>query len=375
VIDYVPVGIAGYVDRILSAHAAGSPPDVIDVWPSWITRLTGARALLDLEPALAEWPRRPDYHPANLRLSRAVGGVARCLILDLFLQGTHYRRDLTSAAGLPDPRELDVAGRWDGHALAQTARALHRPESGVCGISLRGGQGCELTLFNLMLSATHGRFFDETGRCLLDAAPAVDALAWYASLATELKVCQPTAATDGYQEFMGLFYRGGAALALHGDDGINALSELGRSRYGTARLPALTDAGVHLALAGFGPGVIASSRHADLATRFACFFVENYSQLYLDAAAALSRQSVIVGAPMITDLRRQETADPLYTPFFRETLGDTKRLFLPPYDLPNFDQIVTGEVEPAFRAVLQGRLTPADAARRWAAVFTRARRL
>jgi ABC-type glycerol-3-phosphate transport system substrate-binding protein len=373
-IDYVPIGIDDYVAKVLAAHDAGSPPDIIDIWPSWAARLVAANALHDLEPALAEWPRRADFVSANLRLSRVIGGRARFQILDLFLQGTHYRRDLTALAGLADPRALDLGGRWNGDAFVRTARALHRPQNGVYGVALRGGQGADLTLFNLMFSTTRGRWFDETGRCLLDSKAAVDALAWYASLATELLLCQPTAAADGYQEFMGLFYRGSAGLALHGDDGLNALHELGRTRYGSARLPALTDAGVHMALAGFGPAVMARSREPEVAARFACFFVEQYSQLYLDAAAASSQESVVVGAPMNSDLCRPQTADPLYTPFFRETLGDESRLFLPPYELADYDRIVREVVEAGFRAVLRRQLTPAEAARRWAKAFTMAHR-
>lgn len=129
-----------------------------------------------------------------------------------------------------------------------------------------------------------------------------------------------------------------------------------------------------MALAGFGPAVMARSRESELAARDACFLVEHYAPSYLDTAALASREEVVIGAPMLTDLRRPQTADPLHTPFFRDTLGDERRFFLPPYLLLDYDQIVRDEIQAGFRVLLQGRSSTASVAGQWAKVFTAVRR-
>lgn len=362
--EYVPMRIETYVDDVLAAWEAGSGPDVIDVWPLWIPRLMEAGRLLDLGPWVESWPAREAYDPCHAALSRSVGGRYRFLACDLFVQGTHFRKDLVEAAGLDDPRELDVRGEWDIAAFARTARALDAVASDVHGISIRGGQGGELTALNLMVSANNGRLFDAGGRCLLDTPEAVEALDTYTALGRD-SIAQPGAPTDGYRQFAWHFYEGRAAMMLHNDDAVKATQSryLGPERYRNCGLPS-PDGKPRLGLAGFGAGVHRESPLADAAARYVCFFVENYSH----NLQAGSRDGGTVKAPYVSCGPMHpwpEERAPQLEPF-RSVMEDPNRFFALPYANPDYGKLVADTLQPGLSQLLTGKADAAAVAATWA---------
>lgn len=371
-VEYVPTPIQTYQPRLIAALTARTAPDVVDMQFNWIAQFVGMRALVSLEPYLRAWPRLGDFLPANLTASRVVGNEAFFVAGDLFLQGTHYRRDLVQAAGIEDPRALSDRGAWTLEAFARTAQALHNPAANMYGLSLRGGDGADFTIFNLMVAANRGRWFDANGNCLLNTPAAVNVLEWYARLATDLRVAQPSAPTDGFREFTSNFYRGGAAMMIHNDDGLNALPLLGRERYQSARFPAGPE-GVYIGMIGVGPAVTRDSREPELAARYALHFVETWAENHVDALIAEGRsERIIPVAPMRQDLESEFLRDPVYAPFYDVLVREPERAFVSPYWLPDFNGIAAQTVVPDFQRILGGRLTPRAAADRWAAAFTRA---
>jgi ABC-type glycerol-3-phosphate transport system substrate-binding protein len=362
---YIPVGIQGYVDKVIAAWADGKGPDVIDVWPAWVPRLVESGHLLALDPWVADWPAGKHYDPSHRRLSCAIDNTYWFLACDLFIQGTHYRADLIKAAGLPDPRELDLRGEWTLDRFIEYARVLHDPSEKRYGLSLRGGQGGELTALNLMVSANHGCLFSETGHCLLDTPEAINALGKYVSLAHPLKVCQSTAAIDGYREFAWLFYEGKAAMILHNDDACKGIQDryLGVEGYGNCRLP--DDHGdPWLGLAGFGAGARKDSPVADAAARYVLFFVENYGR-HLLAGTRASGEGGHAGVSCGPMHPWPAQRDPVIETF-RVILETPDRLFDLPWGNPRFAQMIHSTIQPDLSALMRGESSPADCARRWA---------
>lgn len=371
-IEYVPTPIANYQPRLIAALQARTAPDVVDMQFNWIAQFVGMRALVSLEPYLRNWAALGDFLPANLAASRIAGGEAFFLAGDLFLQGTHYRRDLVQAAGIPDPRALSDRGGWTLEAFARTAQALNNPAANMYGMSMRGGDGADFTIFNLMVAANQGKWFDDRGNCLLNSPAAVGVLEWYAALATDLKVVQPSAVTDGFREFTTNFYRGGAATMIHNDDGVNALGILGRERYGTARFPA-GPAGTYIGMIGVGPAVTRDCREPELAARYACHFVETWPDNHLEASHAEGRtDSAITMAPMRRHIAEYIERDPIYAPFYDILVREPERTFVSPYWLPDFNGLTSQTVVPDFQRIITGRMTARAAADRWATAFTRA---
>ena len=374
-IEYVAVPIANYQQKLLSAITAGTAPAVFDMWYSWAAQYVGLNSLLSLEPYLADWPRLNEFVPANLRASRFVDDTAYVMAADLFLQGTHYRKDLVEAAGLPDPRELDEQGKWDWDAFSRTAQALHKPDENIFGVSMRGGIGADFTIFNMMISATGGRWFDDNNQCLLGSPEAIAALKWYSGLATDLNVVQPSAATDGFREFTSLFYSGNAGMMIHNDDGINALPRLGPEKYQTAQMPA-SPAGVYMGLVGYGLSVNSKTPHPDVAAEYAIYFVENYREINSEARLEITGKpdEVIPIAPMVTDRDHPILQSALYDPFYDAVTNHPEKTFVNPYWLPDYAGLTEQMVVSDFQRILTGGMTPEEAGEKWASAFTQAQR-
>lgn len=365
---YVPKSIQSYPADVMEAWAHGEGPDLVDVWPLWIPLLK--ERLLDLTPFVESWESAGRYDPTHARLSRSVDERYWFLACDLFIQGTHYRRDLVEAAGLEDPRALDEQGEWTLDRFVEYARALHAPDAGINGVSLRGGQGGELVVLNLMVSANEGRLFDESGTCLLDTPGAVSALEQYASLVHPASVAQSTASTDGYREFAWRFYEGRAAMMLHNDDGAKSAQKryLGRDLYGNCRLPSPEGRQPWLGLAGFGVGVHAASPMAREAARYALYFVGNYNN-NLSAGEALVSGNRMAFAPCGPMHPWPEERDPVVEPF-RRILESPDRFYTLPYHWPAYGEIVQSVLQPGIADLFSGRRSAAETARTWANALT-----
>ena len=373
-VEYVPVPIANYQEKLQAAIAAGTPPDVGDMWFNWMARYVAQKALRELDPYLPLWKKLNDYSPAHLKLSRVVDNKTYVLAWDLFLQGSHYRKDLVKEAGLEDPRELDKQGKWDWAAFSKVAKALNKPEKNIFGVSMRGGIGGDFTIFNMMISATKGKWFDDKGNCMLNSPEALAALEWYSGLATELKVAQPSAATDGFQEFTNYFYKGNAGMMIHNDDGINGLIQLGRDKYGSAQMPA-GPAGTYMGLVGFGESVFAASKSPETAAQYVFHFTETVVTRELEGRKQAGQKvEVMPNAPMISDLKNPLLRDPLYEAFYDIPNKTPERTFVNPFWLADYDGITGQMVVPDFQKILTGKMKPKEAADRWADAFTKAQK-
>lgn len=373
-VEYVPVPVANYQEKLQAAIAAGNPPDVGDMWFNWMARYVSQKALLDLEPYLPSWKKLNDFSPSHLKLSRVVDNKMYVVAHDIFLQGTHYRKDLVKEAGLEDPRELDKQGKWDWAAFSKVAKALNKPDKNVFGVSMRGGIGGDFTIFNMMISATKGKWFDDKGNCTLNSPEALSALEWYSGLATDLKVAQPSAATDGFQEFTNYFYKGNAGMMIHNDDGINGLIQLGPEKYASAQMPA-SPVGTYMGMVGYGAAAFAATKNPQIAAQFAFYFVETAVERETEGRKQDGQKvEVMPLAPMISDLKNPLLSNPLYEAFYDIPNKAPERSFVNPFWLADYDGITAQMVVPDFQKILTGKMKAKEAADRWAEAFTKAQK-
>jgi hypothetical protein len=247
------------------------------------------------------------------------------------------------------------------------ARALHDRGKPLYGLTLRGAEGGELTVFNLMAGAVDGPLFAGGGQLLADPR-AIDALAAYTALAYDRGCTQPEPQSAGYLQFAWEFYHGKAAFMLHNDDGVKAAQGrfLGADRYATAGLP-VEGGSRWMALSGFGVGVWRKSVVAEVAARYALAFVEGYGGRLADSAGALNagqREGVPTG-PMRP---HAATPDPLQQPFLR-FIDHPGQLFRLPFNLAGYEGWLRETVRPDIRRLLLGVARPAECARRWAQTF------
>jgi len=371
-VEYVPVPIANYVQKLTAAVTAGTPPDVIDMWFNWMAQYVGMKALLSLEPYLPSWDRLEDFSPGHMRLSRAVDDTAYVLAGDIFLQATHYRKDLVETAGLDDPRELDKQGKWDWDAYTEVGRALNNPEKNFYGVSMRGGIGSDFTIFNMLISATGGKWFDDNGVCLLGSDEAKAALEWYSGLCTKAGICQPSAPSDGFQEFTGNFYNGICGMMIHNDDGILGLQRLGRDRYANAHMPS-SPAGMYVGMVGYGYAAMSATKYPEEAAQLVFSGIANWIEASKRAdQEAGEKTEIITVAPMLSDQQDPILKDPLYEVFYDVINERPEYSFVNPYWLPDYAGLTAQMVTPDFQKILTGQKTPAEACDVWAQAFTKA---
>jgi len=366
---YEPKRIDTYLTDVMTAWSRGTGPDIVDIWPIWLPQLIERDLLQPLDSWVNSWQRASDYESNHRRLSSSVGGHFWFLACDLFIQGTHYRKDLIKRAGLRDPAELDARGLWTIERFVEYAVALHTPENDVVGVSLRGGQGGELTAFNIAVNTGPGSLFDSSGKCLLDAPEACKGLEQYTSLAATHRVTQTTAAQDGYQQCAWRFYEGHAAMMIHNDDAAKAVQNryLGPEAYGNCRIPSV-NGNPRLGLAGFGVGVYSGSPVIDAASRYACHFVENYGR-----NLRRGTETVGVTGPLGVSCGPlkpwPKERNPIQEPF-RRAMESSDGFYALPFGLRGYKELIESKVSLDLQRLLKGECDAQAVSTGWASALT-----
>lgn len=117
-----------------------------------------------------------------------------------------YRKDLFEKAGLTMPENPT----WQ--QIADLAKQLHDPASGVSGICLRGkpGWGQNLAPLSTVVNTFGGRWFDMNWNARLTSEPFTEAVKFYVDLVREYG--PPGAANAGFSTCGTLYAQGNAAM-------------------------------------------------------------------------------------------------------------------------------------------------------------------
>jgi len=179
---------------------------------------------------------------------------------------TYYRTDLFEQAGLVMPEAPTYA------QIAEFARRLHDPASGVYGICLRGkpGWGENMAYLSTLVNAFGGRWFDMSWHPQLTSPEWHAALTYYVDLLANYG--PPGAASNGHNENRALFAAGNCALWIDATAAAGHLYNTDDSRVsdriGFARAPVeVTGNGTSWVWA-WALAVPASSRNADASRQF-----------------------------------------------------------------------------------------------------------
>jgi ABC-type glycerol-3-phosphate transport system substrate-binding protein len=117
-----------------------------------------------------------------------------------------YRKDLFEAAGIEPPQTMEE--------LMAAAEALHNPDDGITGISLRGdrGAGLNVYIFTSFLRAFGGDYFDENMKPVLDSPEAIAAAEYYAEILQNYGF--PGPANVGWEETLTNMEQGNVAMII-----------------------------------------------------------------------------------------------------------------------------------------------------------------
>lgn len=122
---------SGYTEKTIMSWAAGTGPDVTEIWGDWAQEYARAGVLMDLRPYVERDftdEDIADFYPvawdaATLKFGDNAGILFR-IPRDTLTTVYHYNKDMFQQAGLAYPSELDAAGQWTYPVLRQTAKKL-----------------------------------------------------------------------------------------------------------------------------------------------------------------------------------------------------------------------------------------------------------
>jgi multiple sugar transport system substrate-binding protein len=187
-IEYVPQAQAR--QKLISAIASGSPPDLCQVWDNWVGQFNGMGAVEDITVRAKSWKHYADVAPTAWQ-TVTINDQVVSLPLSVTLDGIYYRTDRLKELGLKEPTP-----DWTWDEFLSLAKAFTKADKNQYGYGMRGG-GTWALLYPSEFAYANGAEVLKDGKVVINSKEAVDALAWYLDLALKHKVTPPSAATDG----------------------------------------------------------------------------------------------------------------------------------------------------------------------------------
>ena len=258
-----------YYQRLLTAVAAGDPPDVAQVKLWWQPQLVELDALLPLDDYIAEWDGRDDVYPRVWELTRHSDGSQYLMPLQMVVLYMYYRVDMFEELGLeiPETREefLEVA-------QALTRDTDNDGEIDVYGFGIRGARGGHDWWGSFVLSSG-AEFFDENGESGLTTPEAIAANQWFIDLYREHGVSPPTTPNDGFREIVANMQNGVTAMTIHHIGSAQGMHDALGDRISAFPVPEGT-AGRWTSFGDEENAVFAETEVPDAAFRWAAFLAE-----------------------------------------------------------------------------------------------------
>ncbi|MCO6005426.1 sugar ABC transporter substrate-binding protein [Actinoallomurus purpureus] len=347
-ISYLGLPTDQYMQKINTAIATRSTPDLLTPKASDIAALVAQKALAPLDERLKAAGLEPQISAQMLKSSRAAAPDGKLYLTPAtsLADVIYYRADWFKQAGLKPP------ATWQDFDAA--ARRLTDASKGRFGYTLRGGNG----FFPQMVEMVYPRagvttFFRQDGTCTLDDPAVISACEAYVAL-----FGKQTARSDLTADFKTLvaqFGKGGAAMLSHSIGSFpNHVTALGADKVGVvAPFP------------GPGPRVLSgwmttgfamfrASKHQDAAWKFLAYTMEQEgNSFWAQKSGYLPGNKAVAQEKWVTENAALKAAlDAAATPG-AVTLEQ-------PYYLPEFTSITTTDLLPQWQKVLQGNLSSRD---------------
>lgn len=176
-------GVAVTYQRLLTLAAAGTPPEVGWLHPSYVTDLAEKGLLLDLGPLAAKDrdTQLADFYPGILDHFRHTSGTYG-LPWNSGPTVIFFNRTLLGRLGIKPPDQREREGRWDWAALREVARAATQGSGDTRTMGMQGVSGA-LDWFGAWAWQAGGDVFSKDLKsCLLSAPPAMEAAQFLSDL-------------------------------------------------------------------------------------------------------------------------------------------------------------------------------------------------
>ena len=331
---------ADYMTQFTTAAVSGSLPDTAMATVDRIPDMLALGGLVDLTARFDAWDGKSAI-PENLMTGGTVDGQVLGIPMFLFVDWLYYRADWFEELGLTPPNT------WE--EFRETAIALTDPAQNRYGFGLRGGDGGQGAVLNIM-RAYGGLSADEAGLPVIERDAAIEAIAFWAGLFTTDKVAPPSAPNDSYSQIMQGFRTGQTGMILHHTGSLTEI--LGDLEAETEVMTAVVPEGPAMRVAGVAPqyNAITKTDNEDASWEWLLHWTEPDVAIgFLEATGYFPATTAAAEDPRITD-------NPIYAAAV-ETMG----IGVLPLSFVGAPGWAGTSVLPAFQQVLTGQATPEEA--------------
>jgi multiple sugar transport system substrate-binding protein len=208
-LEFPPAG-QNYFEKLQTLFAAGTPPDVFDMWEGYVQPYAANGALLDMTPYImaSDW-KMDDFQPAAVEAVSYEGKIYS--IVRDFYHGPSmlfYNKALFDAAGEEYP-SFD----WDWNRMREAAQRLTKGE----GQTKQYGLVFETWFVPWLyfIWSNGGNLFNEDStECMLTEAQATEAIQFWADMITKDEIALPSAEQAAMQGALNAFKTGQVAMFL-----------------------------------------------------------------------------------------------------------------------------------------------------------------
>ncbi len=205
-VEFVPQAQAR--QHLITAIAAGNPPDCTMMWDFWLGQFNGMGAVEDLTDRMKTWKFYATTVPTAWQCVTERGRIIS-FPLGLTNDAIFVRTDRIKEYGLKMPTP-----DWTWDDFLTLAKGLTKPERNEYGFGMRGA-GSWAVLYATEFMYGNGAQVLKDGKVAINSPEAVAAFEWYIDLIRKWKVTPPSAPTDGYRQMVEAFGRGVTSMYLH----------------------------------------------------------------------------------------------------------------------------------------------------------------
>ena len=228
-VEFVPQAQAR--QKLITAIAAGIPPDLSMMWDNWLGEFDGMGALEDLTGQVKGWKHYGATTPTAWQTVTVKGKIVS-FPWALTNDGIFVRTDRVKEYGLTMPKE-----DWTWDEFLALAKGFTKPEKNQYGFGMRGG-GTWAVLYATEFMYGNGAQVMKDGKVVINSPEAVSAFEWYIDLLRKHKVTPPSAPTDAYRQIVEGFGRGVTSMYLHNSGSVEEQKKfVGEPNFATLPIP------------------------------------------------------------------------------------------------------------------------------------------
>lgn len=340
----------------IQAEAAGTGPDVIQIFSNQLTQHVKAGSIAPLDPFITEWAQRNETDYLIRLQDLEFDGKIMALPWELrALSALYYRKDLLDATGLQVPNTLD--------AVTTTAKKLatDRVNGFMVGLSEEMLASALVEMFDPLIGAYGGLLFDKDGHATFNSEAGQKAMDWIVNL-YRIGAMNKSAVTTTYEDITSGLKAGTIAMAFHGTHRIGSVRDAPKigPQIHTTLMPGVTaDKPAPVLIAGQTLAIGANCKTKPEAWRFIDYYLSPTAQL-LSARAEMGpvRKSTYEDGYFSTP-RGAELLQ------WRDAIAKYGTLHHYPEDFPRFGQLVARAAQLAVLTNAPVEQALADAAQKY----------